>query len=121
MDDRNDRADPCDPLPPVAAAGRSDAAAVDETARFHRLLEEAKQKEAEARRAVALLNAVLDQLPVGVTVHAEDGAVVLTNHHAASLSGAAEAGDTNCAVITTAEQVVHGAGAAPERTLLVCE
>jgi len=121
MDDGNNCADLGDPLLPVAAVGPSDLAAADEAARFRRLFEEVAQKEAEARRAVALLNAVIDQLPVGVTVQAEDGAVVLTNRHAANLSWAPDVRDTDCATITTAEQVVQSSGAAPERTLLVCE
>src|SRR5579871_5513005 len=113
MDDGNDRADHRDPPP------RAEAAAADDAGQLRRWLEHARQKEAEARRAVALLNAVIDQLPVGVTVRAEDGAVVLTNRHAASLGGTPQAPDTDCAVITTAEQVVQSSGAAPERTLLV--
>jgi len=121
MDDGTHRADLRDPLPLAEADGPSHAAAADEAARFHRLLEEIKQKEAEARRAVALLNAVIEQLPIGVTVQAEDGAVVLTNRHAENLAGAPEARDTDRAVITTAEHVVQSSGAAPERTLLVCE
>ena len=121
MDDRNDRADQSDlPLPdPAAVPGETVAA--DDTAQLRRLLEDARDKEAEARRAVALLNAVIDQLPIGVTVQAEDGAMILTNRDAASLSGAAEADDADCAVTTTAEHVVQASGAAPERTLLVRE
>ncbi len=121
MDDGNDRADHRDPPPRAEAAAPGEAVAADDAGQLRRWLEHARQKEAEARRAVALLNAVIDQLPVGVTVRAEDGAVVLTNRHAASLGGAPEAPDTDCAVITTAEQVVQSSGAAPERTLLVCE
>ena len=121
MDDANDCTDQRDLPPPVEPVGPSVSAAADEAVRFRRLFEEVTQREAEARRAVALLNAVIEQLPVGVTVQAEDGAVVLTNRHAENLSGAPEVRDTDCAAITTAEQVVQGTGVAPERTLLVCE
>jgi len=98
MDDGKDRAGQRDPPPPAGAAGPSAAGAVDDAAQLRRLLEDARQNEAEARRAVALLNAVIEQLPVGVTVRAEDGAVVLSNRHAASLAGADEADDADCAV-----------------------
>jgi c-di-GMP phosphodiesterase Gmr len=112
-----DRRDP----PPEDRAGRSDAATAEGEADLRRLLEETRDKEAEARRAVALLNAVIEQLPVGVTVQAEDGAVILANRHAASLCDAAAAGDADGAGITTAEHVVQSSGAAPGRTLLVRE
>ena len=129
MDDGKDGAEQRDlPLPPAAAGpsnavGPNDAAAADDVAQLRRLLEDARNNEAEARRAVALLNAVIDQLPVGVTVEAEDGAVVLANRQATSLSGAGagEAENAECAVVTSTEHVVQTSGAAPERTLLVCE
>src|ERR1051326_1246491 len=106
---------------PADGTGTSEAAPAAADAELRRLLAEARDKVAEARRAVALLNDVIEQLPVGVTVQAEDGAVVLTNRHAENLSGSPQAYDTDCATITTAEQVVQSSGAAPERTLLVCE
>jgi diguanylate cyclase (GGDEF)-like protein len=121
MDDGKDRADQADLVPPDAEAGPNAAAAAEETAQLRCLLEQTRAREADARCAVALLNAVIDQLPVGVTMRAEDGAVVLTNRHAASLSGALEAPGTDCAVIASAEHVVQSSGAAPERTLLVCD
>jgi c-di-GMP phosphodiesterase Gmr len=81
--------------------------------------------EAEARRAVALLNAIIELLPVGVTLQAEDGSIILANGEAAAHANPAAAGAagepaSGCAAITTAERVLQPAGA-PERTLLVCE
>jgi diguanylate cyclase (GGDEF)-like protein len=121
MDDGKDRADQRDLPPSDAEVGPSAVAAADDAAQLRRLLNDARHREAEARRAVALLNAIIEQLPVGVTVQAEDGAEILTNRQAASLSGAAEIGDADCAVITTAEHIVQSSGSAPERTLLVSE
>jgi diguanylate cyclase (GGDEF)-like protein len=114
MDHEESRADRCDLAAPVAPAG-------EDLVQLRQLLDTARKNEAEARSAVALLNAVLEQLPVGVTLQAEDGTVVLTNRRAASLSGGAADGESDCGLITTAEHVVQSFGAAPERTLLVCE
>ncbi len=110
--------------PPSDGASAAPAAAADLP---HRpLLDEARHDEAEARRAVALLNSIIELLPVGVTVQTEDGSIILANREASALSGTAEAGGPDepidgCAAITTAERLVEAAGATAERTLLICE
>src|SRR6202034_4468975 len=78
------------PPPPGDVPHSADAepAAESETARLRRMLDTAKQSESDARRAVGLLNSIISLLPIGVTVQAEDGAVVLANEMAAQLSGA---------------------------------
>jgi c-di-GMP phosphodiesterase Gmr len=78
---------------------------------------------AEARRAVALLNSIIELLPVGVTVQAQDGSIVLANREASALTGAGVIGKPidGSAPITTAERLVEAAGATGERTLLVYE
>jgi c-di-GMP phosphodiesterase Gmr len=91
------------------------------------LLAQARNSAAEARRAVALLNSIIELLPVGVTVQAEDGSVILANREAATLSGSPEGAiggelsASSAAAITTTERLVQTAGAGAERTLLVCE
>ena len=62
---------------------------IDESAHLRRLLDEAKQNEREARRAVRLLNAVFKSLPVGVSVQSDDGATVLQNDLASEFAIAA--------------------------------
>jgi c-di-GMP phosphodiesterase Gmr len=52
-------------------------------------LEEARRNEAEARRALALLVAIVDRLPVGVTVRSEGGATLFSNATAAEFYGPA--------------------------------
>jgi len=101
---------------PGAAADSSDRGPLDE----------ARQDAAEARRAVALLNSIIELLPVGVTVEAEDGSTVLANREAVALSGGAEPGGAgqpaaSCAAVATTERLVQMPGATAERTLLVCE
>jgi c-di-GMP phosphodiesterase Gmr len=108
----------------------------DETARLRRRLEAAEQSAAEARRAVGLLNAIIDTLPVGVTVQSEDGAVVLENAISANLAVASNpsggrafaaaasfeptSGSTATnAAITTEERVIGPQGDAGERTVLI--
>jgi c-di-GMP phosphodiesterase Gmr len=81
---------------------------------------------AEARRAVALLNSIIELLPVGVTVQAQDGSIVLANREASALCGGATAAMIGkpidgSAPITTAERLVQPAGTTDERTLLVYE
>jgi diguanylate cyclase (GGDEF)-like protein len=103
-----------------------------ESGRLRQLLDEAKQSESDARRAVGLLNSIFELLPVGVTVQSEDGAVVLANDLAtkfsavsepadAAATGAAEAGDpARDAPITIEERIVGPTGMAGERALLIC-
>jgi c-di-GMP phosphodiesterase Gmr len=52
-------------------------------------LEEARRNEAEARRALALLVAIVDRLPVGVTVRSEAGTTLFSNATAAEFYGPA--------------------------------
>jgi c-di-GMP phosphodiesterase Gmr len=113
---------PSDDGDAARAAPAADARQPDQS-----LLDEARNSAAEARRAVALLNSIIELLPVGVTVQAEDGSVILSNREAAALSDAAagaiggELAASSAAAITTTERLVQTPGAAAERTLLVCE
>ena len=109
----------------------------DETASLRRRLEAAEQITTDARRALGLLNAIIDSLPVGVTVQSEDGAVVLENAISASLS---IAGDPSSGIaaptaalqselasgamnangsVTTEERVIGPQGDTGERTVLI--
>jgi diguanylate cyclase (GGDEF)-like protein len=109
----------------------------DETASLRRRLEAAEQITSDARRALGLLNAIIDSLPVGVTVQSEDGAVVLENAISASLS---IAGDPSSGIaaptaalqselasgamnangsVTTEERVIGPQGDTGERTVLI--
>ena len=106
-----------------------------EIAHLRRQLAAAGEREAEARRAVGLLNAIIDALPVGVTVQAEDGAVMLENGmavglaeqqpaetHSSPATGAAGEGEQAphpAAAIVTEERVVAGTDPAGPRTLLI--
>ena len=59
---------------------------------LRRLLEIAREGEKEARRGLATLNAILDLLPVGVTLETGDGRFLFANERAAAhLADAAEA------------------------------
>ncbi len=119
-------AEPCD-LPPSDDGGGAGAAPLTAADLPDRgLLDEARQDAAEARRAVALLNSIIELLPVGVTVQAEDGSIILANREASALTDAAAAGAAGeprdgSTSITTAERLVQSPGAAAERTLLVRE
>ena len=111
---------------------------VAENARLQRLLEQARQGENEARRAVGLLNAIIESLPAGVTVRSPNGAIVLENALSAKLAGAPEAvagvaadaaprpadnageSQPSDAAITVEERAVAASGEAAERTLLIC-
>ncbi len=109
----------------------------DETALLRRRLEVAEQTATDARRAVGLLNAIIDSLPVGVTVQSEDGAVVLENGIAAALSNASDPSGgiavptavlqaelasrppNGNAAIATEERAFGPQGDAGERTVLI--
>ena len=110
-------------------------------ARLREALEAARQSECDARRAVGVLNAIIDALPVGVTVRSETGAILFANGVAESLAGAADASgaadgapadetarrsglaDAPAGAVAGAriEERVVGSPGAGERTLLVCE
>jgi len=83
----------CVPASPSAepdTASAAPAAAADEAERIGRLLEAARQSEQEARHAASLVTLILNQLPVALTVEAEDGSTLLANERAkALLDGAA--------------------------------
>src|SRR5262245_28995464 len=95
-----------------------------ENAHLRRQLDAAREREAEARRAVGLLNAIIDALPVGVTVQTDLGTVMLENGMAAELSsqpaevasspvsshdaGEASKSPEAAGAITTEERVVAG-------------
>src|SRR6202030_4388171 len=84
-----------DPMPdsPPDDDGRAVAATpealADETAQLQRLLAESKDSEREARSALGVLASIIKHLPVGVTVHAEDGKPLFANDMAADFSGLA--------------------------------
>ena len=111
----------------------SDSEQAGEIAHLRRELDAAMAREAEVRRAVGLLNAIIDALPVGVSVQTEEGAVMLQNGMAAELSER-RAGGTTTAPLATGEAeeprhpagaivmeecVVAGADPAQQRTLLI--
>ena len=111
------------------AAAASPEALPSETAQLQRLLAESKDSEREARRALGVLASIIKHLPVGVTVHAEDGKPLFANDMAAEFSGlapdSAPAGTTpesgegvqaSAPTVTMTENRVAGAGG--ERTLL---
>jgi len=133
-----DKSEPADEVlaapPPEQRAPSEDAPAsgTPEGVGLHRLLDAAREREREARRALGLLNSIINLLPVGVTVQSEDGAVVLENDMAAQLGGAAEpslgaAPDTSPAAKDAGEPpqnpapitMEERADAANERTLLL--
>ena len=70
-------------------AAASPEALPNETAQLQRLLAESKDSEREARRALGVLASIIKHLPVGVTVHAEDGKPLFANDMAAEFSGLA--------------------------------
>jgi c-di-GMP phosphodiesterase Gmr len=128
-----------DPMPdsPPDDDGRAVAASpealANETAQLQRLLAESKDSEREARRALGVLASIIKHLPVGVSVHAEDGKPLFANDMAAEFSGLAPdvapdpgpAGTTpesgasaqaSTPTVTMTEDRVAGAGG--ERTLL---
>jgi len=99
---------------------------VEENAQLRRLLDEARRNENEARRAVHLLNAIFNSLPVGVSVQSDDGTAVLENALAAQFSAtsavateAAKAAASNDAPVTTEERVIAASDRAGERSLLI--
>jgi c-di-GMP phosphodiesterase Gmr len=113
-----------------------DSEPADEMAQLRRRLEQTEQSANDARRAVGLLNAIIDVLPVGVTVQSEDGKVVLENGMSAKFAGANDASGiatemaareaapasepvNGSSAITTEERVIGAQGDPGERTLLV--
>ena len=113
----------------------SDSEQAAEIAHLCRQLGAASEREAEARRAVGLLNAIIDALPVGVTVQTEDGAVMLQNRIAAELyerptdgvsppAAPLEAREAKrlpqpAGAVTTEERITAGSDIACQRTLLI--
>src|ERR1700722_365001 len=59
-----------------------------QTVELQRLLEAARQREEEARRALNLLVTIVDELPVGLTVQSDDGTTLFTNGTAGQFFGA---------------------------------
>jgi diguanylate cyclase (GGDEF)-like protein len=106
-----------------------------EIAHLRQQLAAASEREGEARRAVGLLNAIIDAMPVGVTVQAEDGTIMLQNGMAAGLAeqpaesalapaatgGAGEVEEPShpAGAIMTAERVIAGSDPERQRTLLI--
>jgi len=117
---------------------RPSTAYAGETPSPRRLLDEAKESEKQAYRAVGLLYDIIDTLPVGVTVQSEDGTVLLSNQmaaqHAVAPGAIAAASNTpaapsppaatadadaeKCGPVTVAED--HFASSGGERALLIC-
>jgi c-di-GMP phosphodiesterase Gmr len=76
--------------------------------------------DADAQRRLELLHAVVDLLPVGVRVHAEDGRVILANAAAAQLTAAVESHHAGGASVGAPASVVEtAAGSGGARTFLV--
>src|SRR5579872_4492561 len=78
--------------PDDSATGADQAAAAqpNDAAELRRQLAQAKEREAEARRALGLLDTILNQLPVGVKVQVRDGAVLFINDTEARFGRASE-------------------------------
>lgn len=128
-----ERNDPSSPRPAASAESTADQAA--ENVDLRRQLDAAKKVETDARRALALLNSIIDLLPVGVTVQAENGAVILANGLGRSLSPVTDPpaaaaptpaasrndGADEAAAIAAAERTVDAADGSGERTLLVLQ
>lgn len=72
-------------VPSADAEFRAQAAEID---RLRQSLETARRGECEARKELALLNDLLDRLPFGVDVQAEDGRTLLLNETAKAFSAA---------------------------------
>jgi c-di-GMP phosphodiesterase Gmr len=108
----------------------------DDTVPVQRQLDEAKQDQKDAHRAVNFLFSILNQLPVGLTVQSEDGRALFINEMAAEYTGSLSAsrdaapaapgapgGDKPAASApSSAAAIIENrvAGAAGERTLLEC-
>jgi c-di-GMP phosphodiesterase Gmr len=75
----------CEQTPPLAPSSMPPA----ETPDLQRRLDEALVREQDARRALNLMVAILDELPVGLTVQSNDGKTLFTNGTAAEFFGAA--------------------------------
>ena len=98
-----------------------------EIAHLRRQLDTARRRETEARRAVGLLNAIIDALPVGVTVQSEGGEIMLENGMAALATDAPPGSGPSAGqnipqpqgTIATEERVIAAAGATPQRTFLI--
>ena len=72
------------------AASAQPAACPTEIAALRRQLEASRQSEQEARRALSLLTAILDELPVALAVHSDTGSTLFANDRAAEFyNGAA--------------------------------
>jgi cyclic di-GMP phosphodiesterase Gmr len=80
-----------------------------ETQDLQRRLEEAQQREQEARRALNLLVTIVDELPVGLTVQSDDGTTLFTNGTAGQFFGAATGSDTAKSEDNECEDVKAGA------------
>jgi diguanylate cyclase (GGDEF)-like protein len=112
--------------PPSAEAPPSGAARKPggENSRLRGLLDDAKRREQSARRALDLLNSIVDLLPVGVTVQAEDGTILLANDTAAKFYDAAnpdvDAAKRNGGADDAVTMEERDVGADGDRTLLVC-
>src|ERR1700744_906077 len=80
--------------PPSSAsestAGDATTAPSLELARLAQLLERAEGREIEARRALNALAAIVNQLPVALTVQSDDGNTLFANDTAAAWYGAAK-------------------------------
>ncbi len=104
--------------PPSAGADLSAQSA--EIDRLRQSLETARRGECEARKELALLNEVLDRLPFGVDVQAEDGRTLFLNETAKALSASARAGHTAAPDAPRMTETTVATEAGP-RTLLTVE
>jgi c-di-GMP phosphodiesterase Gmr len=71
----------CEPQPLAPSAA--------ETSDLQHLLEQTRQREQDARRALNLLVTIVDELPVGLTVQSDDGKTLFTNGTAGEFFGTA--------------------------------
>ena len=75
--------------PALAPSAVPPDTAPDATPDTQRLLEDAQQREQDARRALNLLISIMDELPVGLTVQSGDGETLFTNGTAGEFFGTA--------------------------------
>jgi diguanylate cyclase (GGDEF)-like protein len=88
--------------PPSSVAEQKDATAAQssEAARLADLLEAAERREADARRALSALAAIVNQMPVALTVQSDDGKTLFANDTATAWYGAAAGAATTTAPLS---------------------
>jgi diguanylate cyclase (GGDEF)-like protein len=79
----------CEETPALAPSAAPADTAPEAMPDTQRLLEDAQQREQDARRALNLLISIMDELPVGLTVQSGDGEMLFTNGTAGEFFGTA--------------------------------